>query len=324
MKTYTNNTTEDFLNDNDFRSWVNSGFNNNVTLSSMMDDASSNKELLDAIEIMTALNKSEVKYSDERKNKLFDRISDSIDIVDKTAETKAPKKIPAVIKYLLPIAIAASYFIIFFYNKSTPEKLIVVEQAKEIIEKLPDGSTVTIDGGSNLKVAENFRKNRTLNLEGRAFFEVKKGKTFKVVTDNGTIEVLGTSFTVLSRDNIFEVVCKTGKVKVTSVTDTQPQVLTPNEKVVFENNTLVKTEASQSLFEWQKGNYYFTETKLSQVVKEIENQFNVKVNIDSTYLTLKYTGFFSSGDLDKALYSVTWPLNLKFNRLSDREIEIKK
>lgn len=152
---------------------------------------------------------------------------------------------------------------------------------------MPDGSTVIIDGGTNMKVTENFNKNRNLNLEGEAFSQVKKGSTFKVTTKHGTVEVSGTSFSVLSRDNIFEVVCKTGKVKVSSLTDTQPQILMPNEKVIFQNNILIKSEASQSSFEWQNGNYYFTEIELAQVVKELENQFNIKIKMDTSLLKIK-------------------------------------
>lgn len=326
MKTYNQYTAEDFLNDLDFNSWLEAGFTNNETLTSIRANNGHNSEISAAIDIALALKKSDTKYDQNRKKILLDKITEAIEKGDEVPTGIKKRGIPAVVKYLLPLTIAASYFIIFFINNKankTAEKLIVVEQANEVIEELPDGSTVIIDGGSNMKVDENFNKNRNLMLEGRAFFQVKKGSTFKVTTKHGTVEVLGTSFSVLSRDNIFEVVCKTGKVKVSSLTETQPQILMPNEKVIFQNNILIKSEASQSSFEWQNGNYYFTEIELAQVVKELENQFNVKIKMDTSLLKIKYTGFFNSHDLDKALYSVTWPLNLKHIRISDKEVEIK-
>lgn len=327
MKPYQQYTAEDFLNDKDFIDWLDSDFTNNETLSAIQANNENNSEINGAIAIAQALKRPVTLYDDKRKTMLFDKITAAIEKEDEVQLESIKKGIPAVIKYILPLAIAASYFIIFFINDKSDnktEKVIVVEQAKEVLEELPDGSSVIIDGGSNMKIADNFKKNRTLNLEGRAFFQVKKGSTFKVNTIHGSVEVLGTSFTVLSRDNIFEVVCKTGKVKVNALIDTQPQMLTPNEKVVLQNNVLIKTEASQAAFDWQNGNYYFTENEFSQVVKELENQFNIKVKIDTAFLTMKYTGFFNSNDLDKALYSVTWPLNLKYVRISDKEVEIKK
>jgi transmembrane sensor len=47
-----------------------------------------------------------------------------------------------------------------------------------------------------MSYSDDWSKERTLSLEGEAFFEVQKGSKFSVVTSDGIVEVLGTSFDV--------------------------------------------------------------------------------------------------------------------------------
>jgi ferric-dicitrate binding protein FerR (iron transport regulator) len=172
-------------------------------------------------------------------------------------------------------------------------------------------------------VPAKFNKKRSLSLNGRAFFEVKKGSKFTVITDNGTVEVLGTSFSVLSRENIFEVICKTGKVSVSTKDNADIQIITPSEKVILTNNKLVKSNANNESLAWKDGNYYFDNASLLEVIKELENQFKIKIKTDEKNLSLRYTGFFNTDNLGKALHSVTWPLNLKYELVSNHIVEIK-
>ena len=80
---------------------------------------------------------------------------------------------------------------------------------------LPDNSEVVLNSGSEIQYKKwNWDNNRSLNLEGEAFFKVAKGKKFEVNTTVGKVTVLGTQFNVKQRENYFDVSCYEGKVKV--------------------------------------------------------------------------------------------------------------
>ena len=83
-----------------------------------------------------------------------------------------------------------------------------------MVVTLPDNSIVTLRGGSELSYAPYWWfADRSLQFEGEAFFDVEKGSSFTVQSDNGVTQVLGTSFSIYANDENYEVFCKTGKVK---------------------------------------------------------------------------------------------------------------
>lgn len=318
MKTYQNFTTEEFLDDPKFRAWVKSGFiNNNEVFASL-----SGEEIDDAIAIMRSLSAPLKEYPQEQKDKLFQKIHQNIE-QDSTI-TPTPKR-RNVIRYLVPAAVAASLLLIFYFHRENPApgKSIICQKGSELNEMLPDGSMVLIDGGSQMEYGNNFQKFRKLTLNGRAFFEVKKGSTFTVSTPNGSVTVLGTSFSVLSRNQSFEVVCKTGKVRVSNPTLGEV-ILTPGEKSTLIDKKLIKSTAANDALAWKDGNYYFNDATLNMVIEELENQFNIKMHTGDIDLSQQYTGFFSTSDLNKAMIAITWPLNLKYEVRPDGSVYLKK
>ena len=86
---------------------------------------------------------------------------------------------------------------------------------KQLSFELPDGSKVTLNSMSTVSFnKENWKNNRTLTLDGEAFFEVKKGQKFKVQTTQGNVTVLGTEFNINTTNDYLKVLCYEGKVKV--------------------------------------------------------------------------------------------------------------
>ncbi|TNF27090.1 MAG: iron dicitrate transport regulator FecR, partial [Bacteroidetes bacterium] len=100
---------------------------------------------------------------------------------------------------------------------------------------LPDGSTVELNAATELSYHPYWwRFNRSVKMEGEAFFEVVKGSSFSVVSENGTTTVLGTSFNINSRENGYTVFCKTGKVSVEH--ESSKVVIAPNESAELQAN----------------------------------------------------------------------------------------
>jgi transmembrane sensor len=214
------------------------------------------------------------------------------------------------------IAAAASLALLVWFNSYTSREQVYAEAGQQKEISLPESSAVKLNAGSSVSFKEKtFESAREIHLEGEAFFNVKPGSTFTVITDQGRVTVLGTSFNVYARDGRFEVSCYTGKVKVESKDDAE-KIITPGLKTT----KTISGELEQSSFsaatdhpEWIDGKFTFDNQPLSEVIQELERQFDIKVNLENGIDTMKYTGLFESGDLQQALELITWPLHLQFN-----------
>ena len=114
-------------------------------------------------------------------------------------------KIAAVITLLL-----TSFLFVSNYTVGTR-----TDYAQTEIFTLPDNSKVTLNEFSKIDLKRfNWGNNRIVNFQGEALFEVEKGSTFKVETEQGTVTVLGTKFNIVAGEYGFYVACYEGLVRV--------------------------------------------------------------------------------------------------------------
>ncbi|GAB5523415.1 MAG: hypothetical protein Roseis2KO_12870 [Roseivirga sp.] len=184
--------------------------------------------------------------------------------------------------------------------------------AQIVTETLPDQSQVTLNAGSLLSYNSNeWSEARDVTLMGEAFFEVTKGNTFTVNTDLGKVTVLGTSFNVYNRDNDLSVACFTGSVQVDM--NKEQVVLTPGQKATIDTQSgrlIVQDFNPQLSATWRIGEFYFDAVELTKVIRELERQFDIKVEVAGDISDRFYTGFFSTQNLAEALQLVFVPMGL--------------
>ncbi len=206
------------------------------------------------------------------------------------------------------LVVAAVY--LFFFQTTT----VKVGNGQTLAYQLPDGSTVTLNAGSELQFHEkNWPNQRELHLKGEAFFEVEKGSPFTVVTQQGTVTVLGTSFNVYSRQQRFEVACKTGKVKVNSFKPQAEEILLPGD-VVKSNGQQIDLSSGNAVTrfgQWRQGEFHFEAVSTASVFEELERQFDVKITATVNQHEL-FTGYFYNQNLSEALQMVCQPMGYQF------------
>ena len=181
--------------------------------------------------------------------------------------------------------------------------------------ELPDKSVVKLNAGSKLiYYPDEWDKTRSLELQGEALFQVENGSTFKVLTELGKVQVLGTVFNVYAREKKFTVACQSGLVSVTNFDGDLSREIGAGQLAVMEKNQIQVTKIANpiQIGSWQNGDFYFSRTPLSEVFGELERQFNVTIEFDTSQKTT-YTGYFSNKDLDKALTNVCIPLGLEYS-----------
>lgn len=185
---------------------------------------------------------------------------------------------------------------------------------------LPDGSTVELNAGSELVYYPlKWKLERKLKLEGEAYFNVKKGKKFQVISENGTTQVLGTTFNIYARDDQYRVTCLTGKVEVRSGTD-ERVLLLPNNHAELEKGKLVvkKMFEAESATGWKSGQFFFAGRPLKEVVDEIERQYAVTIKLDPDLDSRNFGSNFSKQHtVEEVLKIVCKPMNLKFVKQSE-------
>jgi len=211
---------------------------------------------------------------------------------------------------------------IFMLFQKEEYKIVLAENGKQTQYILPDGSTVTLNAGSQISFLEgSFSQNRTLQLSGEAFFEVKKGTKFQIETTLGHVEILGTSLNVISRKEQFKVSCLTGKVKVSM--GTNQEIITPGQSVEKNQNSLKKFDEKniQTLASWRTGDLYFENTPIIHIFEEMERQFNLRFIAPDLGNRL-FTGKFSNKDLIEALDILCIPMNLKYEVKDNKTVII--
>lgn len=216
-------------------------------------------------------------------------------------------------------AVIAFGFLLF---NAFPSKTILTASNGQISSHtLPDGSVVVLNAGSEIEYYNDWSENRSLELDGQAFFNVKKGSNFVVKTQNGQVRVLGTSFDVLSRGNTFDVFCETGVVEVSSLGI--KKVITPGQAVKLKNGVFERKVPAGNISEWKEGRFVYENESLDVVLDEIERQFNVEIKRPNVR-SVSYTGEFKNTNLENALEVVLSPFDMGFTKIDNRNIEVKE
>lgn len=207
-------------------------------------------------------------------------------------------------------------------------KTIYVPSGTHMAITLPDDSRVNLNSGSELSYKPlSWFVTRRVTMEGEAFFNVKKGRKFDVISQGGKTSVLGTSFNIYSRANDYNVVCITGTVRVSSASGMESVVLTPGEMTSINSQmglNPVSSADTMQIKSWQKNMISYNSVPLEKVFKELERQYDITVEFPSG-LAKTWSGAINidSMSAEDALINVCRPFDLEVTRKSDKKYVIR-
>lgn len=150
---------------------------------------------------------------------------------------------------------------------------------------LPDSTQVWLNAESSLEYPETFegQERRVVHLKGEAFFEVSKDAAhpFIVKTDLLETQVLGTSFNVraYSPDDA-HVTLLEGSVKVKNAQQTNEILMKPGEDATLQESgklSVNRVEEASAHNSWTKGEFYFDNTELVEIMRELGRWYNINV-----------------------------------------------
>ncbi len=243
----------------------------------------------------------------------YDTSKELENVLSKIKSTKTQTTTHWIKPFMRVAAILAICFSLYYYT-TTLDTTITTDVAQKTTIELPDASSVSLNAQSLLAFNKNhWKKERDVELEGEAFFEVAKGSSFNVITKSGTVSVYGTQFNVKQRDNYFEVICYEGLVGVTY--KSKEIKLKPGDSfLIIDGKTIAKEKENRSTPSWLNNESTFKSLPYKTIIAEFERQYNVDftlLNIDSTQL---FTGSFTHDNLEIALKSITLPLHLTYSK----------
>lgn len=203
-----------------------------------------------------------------------------------------------------------------FGQKYTGIQLIENKTNIPRLVTLADGSEVTLEPGSELRVAGAFTNNkREVYLTGEAFFHVKRDtlRPFLVYANEVITKVLGTSFTVKAYKGAKQttVAVMTGKVSVSTnpeVTQkkhaTQEVILTPNQEAVYNRaiNKVTKKLVDVPRIVLEKPTLFemkYDATPVAKIFEVLEENYGVEIIYDEKILS---ECFLTTSMSDEGLY----------------------
>lgn len=297
--------------------------------------------------------------------KRFKEILTQLHLRIENAEQSSPAKIVSLyqpMKWIAALLILTLGSGLYFYHKDkAPQPAIAVIPAArtlsvlqqefntgeyEMIVKLSDGSSVTVQPGSSISYYKPFvHINRSISLNGEATFTVAKDKLHPfIVTARGfTTTALGTKFTVSTKlsDHVViklmegKVVIKNGQTSGMTMKDVylsagqQLSINTRLKRPRVTSFTKAKEVVLRKAVELPKAALVFKEDTLNHVFSNLASRYKIQIRYEGIgpedMKKLFFTGTFDPAEtLDGILPAICNMNDLNFKRTLDTVIISKQ
>ena len=205
-------------------------------------------------------------------------------------------------------------------------KLVTSKGEKSYLQ-LPDGTKVWLNSCTTLEYAENYgHSNRSIYLDGEAYFEVAKNKDLPfVVKANGIdVKAIGTAFNVSAymEDSQLTTTLFNGKVAVQPTLTKQEVLLEPNQVAVYDKsrNKIEVVPYDKKLFaQWRGGFLSFEMMYPQDITKLLERNYNVVFRYENQGIKkLRFSGSFRNNeDLSEILNVIKTNTGIRYQILKD-------
>jgi len=235
---------------------------------------------------------------------------------------------------LLPISILFSVYLYRENNSIMSKEMIVATGKTERASiTLPDGSIVSLNSESRLGYlpkSYNKRK-REISFSGEGHFQVFHNESipFLINAKGLQVKVLGTTFnlSVRERNSTAELALEEGKVLLLSTRNNKSVILEKNQKAILEQSTgditVITDKNIQDISAWRHGDMVFRNTELSQIIRMIEENYNVTIKVNcKNCLSDPFTGTLPINNLNEALEIIEYSYHLKAT-IKGKEITIE-
>ncbi|SHN39691.1 FecR family protein [Chitinophaga sp. CF418] len=180
---------------------------------------------------------------------------------------------------ILLLAGGLTYYMVNKSISAYTEIATAIGQRKTI--QLADGSQLTLNAGSIVRIPKNMREERRLNIiDGEVFFDVKGDPAVPFIVESGplTTTVLGTSFNVAAYKDInrMSIAVTDGKVSVLR-TGSTAHVLVKDQALTYDRAKNIATidAIDKSLLGWRQGTMVLNDASFGDMVVLMQKNFGL-------------------------------------------------
>lgn len=232
-------------------------------------------------------------------------------------QIRPPHRKRLIVRYaaVAAVLIAGIVLSVLLLNERDPdafyaEPLIMLSvpagESREIT--FADGSKALLSEGTQINYPEDFERERSVTLEGKARFNVTKGDSFSVNTKFFTIMVLGTEFVVdlPADEDHAHVLLYSGSLSVES--SSQKIIMSPGQELYYDGAsgimTISRMPINEVSYESMPG-LVFEDVPIAEIFEMIEKEYGIPFRIegDISSIRSKVRGDFSHiGSIDKFMH----------------------
>lgn len=206
---------------------------------------------------------------------------------------------------------------------------------------MPDGSKVTLNTNSAVRVAISDHERRVQLDRGEAFFEVAKdpARPFVVVAGSQRVIAVGTAFSVRRGEHGIQVAVTEGKVKIEGQGQRAERLLTGSgvDASSLAAGSVVRMDGNAVLIErrevqeleqalsWRAGFLSFDGTTLADAVSEFNRYSTRRIVIsDPTIAAIRLTGKFESAKYEAFIRLLEDGFSIRAERDGDQIVLLKR
>lgn len=237
-------------------------------------------------------------------------------------------KVAAVL--LLPVMLASAWLL---YNQNNltqkysdllsdkrEQKITVVAPiGARITVDLPDGSKAWLNSGSEISYPVVFNTSeRRISLTGEAYFKIRESETPFFVSNLGPeIKVYGTEFNVNSYKDEDYVSVALAEGKISLYVNGKEEFIAPGQVSLFDKkeSTITISETDINTYSsWREGKYIFRDTPLSSILRILQRQHNVNIQLLNPELgNYRYNATINNESLEQILQMLSLTAPLKYD-----------
>lgn len=177
---------------------------------------------------------------------------------------------------------------------------------------LQDGTKVWVNSGSTILCEKNYRKNiREICLSGEVYMEVAHMEDCPFIISAGDVKVkvLGTKFNISAyqENEVIKVSLLEGSVEMTTCNDA-PFLLAPKDVAYYNTKTgqvSIRNNVTDNMTSWLNNELYFEGETFEQIIRTLERNYNVKINIHkSSIKERRFGGDFANNETIEQIFEV--------------------
>ncbi|WP_439483442.1 FecR family protein [Cyclobacterium plantarum] len=227
-----------------------------------------------------------------------------------------------VLKYVAAVVflILCSVWMVNYYANTS----IANDTPRPMAVLLPDGSQVWLRQDALASFHErSFKKDRSIEIEGEAFFEVQKGEVpFIVLADEGKVEVLGTTFNVRENESSTEVLLLEGSVRFSAAGS--EQILKPGEGAISDGRRIqVIPQVNVNSVGWKTGVFRFSNQPLREVMEVAAGYYGFSHEMSKAVEDLRVTAAFNKNSLSEFMEELSFILGIEI-KATENKLTITK